>query len=121
MNVALVPVKSLAASKSRLLPQLGFETARQLSVAMLADVLEALLAVPELTRVAVVTPDDEVVLVEADLSRPPRAYGIRESYTPGDRIEHPTLGMGVVQALAGAGKISVLFNEKTSLLVHERI
>ena len=60
MNVALVPVKSLAASKSRLLPHLGFETARQLSVAMLADVLEALLAVPELTRVAVVTPDDGV-------------------------------------------------------------
>jgi hypothetical protein len=66
-------------------------------------------------------PGDEVMLIEADLSRSPRAYGIRESYTPGDRIEHPTLGMGVVQALAGAGKISVLFNEKTSLLVHERV
>ena len=66
-------------------------------------------------------PGDELVLIEADLSRPPRSYGIRESYTPGDRIEHPTLGTGVVQALAGTGKISVLFSDKTSLLVHERV
>jgi hypothetical protein len=63
----------------------------------------------------------ENVLVEADLSRPPRSYGIRESYSPGDRIDHPTLGLGVVQSLAGVGKISVLFNEKKSLLIHERV
>jgi hypothetical protein len=63
---------------------------------------------------------EEDVLVEADLSRPPRVYGIRESYTPGDRIEHPTLGSGVVQAIAGVGKIAVLFDDKKSLLVHER-
>jgi hypothetical protein len=63
---------------------------------------------------------EEFVLIEADLSRPPRQYGIRESYEPGDRIDHPTLGMGVVQLIAGVGKISVLFDEKTSLLVHER-
>jgi hypothetical protein len=62
----------------------------------------------------------EDVLVEADLSRPPRSYGIRESYSPGDRINHPTLGLGVVQSLAGVGKISVLFDEKKSLLIHER-
>ncbi len=62
----------------------------------------------------------ENVIVDADLSRPPRRYGIRESYLPGDRIDHPTLGMGVVQAIAGVGKISVLFDEKKSLLVHER-
>ena len=36
------------------------------------------------------------VVVEADLSRPVRAYGPHESYHPGDRIEHPTLGLGVV-------------------------
>jgi hypothetical protein len=62
----------------------------------------------------------EAVIIEPDLSRPPRQYGIRESYTPGDRIDHPTLGLGVVQLIAGVGKISVLFDEKTSLLVHER-
>ncbi|MFP6605820.1 MAG: hypothetical protein VCC19_04540 [Myxococcota bacterium] len=63
---------------------------------------------------------DENAIVEADLSRPLRDYGIRESYTPGDRISHPTLGMGVVQAIAGVGKITVLFDETKSLLVHER-
>ena len=63
---------------------------------------------------------DEDVLVEADLSRPARSYGIRESYSPGDRIDHPTLGLGVVQAIAGVGKISVLFDDRKSLLVHER-
>jgi hypothetical protein len=63
---------------------------------------------------------EEDIIIEADLSRPTRHYGIRESYTPGDRIEHPTLGLGVVQTIAGVGKISVLFDEKKSLLVHER-
>jgi len=63
---------------------------------------------------------DEDQLVEPDLTRPPRDYRIRESYAPGDRIRHPTLGLGVVQSLAGVGKINVLFDEKKSLLVHER-
>ena len=63
---------------------------------------------------------EEDVIIEPDLSRPPRVYTIRESYEPGDRIEHPTLGVGVVQAIAGVGKISVLFDDRKSLLVHER-
>jgi hypothetical protein len=63
---------------------------------------------------------EEDRVVAPDLSRPPRDYRLRESYAPGDRINHPTLGMGVVQSLAGVGKISVLFDEKKSLLVHER-
>lgn len=64
--------------------------------------------------------NEEDLIVEADLSRPPRNYGIRESYAPGDRINHPTLGMGVVQSLTGVGKINVLFDDKKLLLVHER-
>ena len=62
----------------------------------------------------------EDVIVEADLSRPVRPYGITDSFASGDRIQHPTLGMGVVQGEAGPGKIHVLFGEKKSLLVHER-
>jgi 2-phospho-L-lactate guanylyltransferase len=57
---AVVPVKALAASKSRLLPHLGREASMRLSLAMLGDVLEALLRVPGLAPVAVVTPDAEV-------------------------------------------------------------
>jgi 2-phospho-L-lactate guanylyltransferase len=57
---AVVPVKSLAASKSRLIPHLGSRAAHRLSIAMLEDVLEALRGVPRLERVAVVTPDADV-------------------------------------------------------------
>jgi hypothetical protein len=59
-------------------------------------------------------------VVEADLSRPIRGYALTESYAPGDRIAHPKLGNGVVQGVAGPGKIRVRFDEKNSLLVHER-
>jgi 2-phospho-L-lactate guanylyltransferase len=57
---AVVPVKSLDAPKSRLRPHLGEQGVRELTLAMLADVLEALLAVPELSGVAVTTPDARV-------------------------------------------------------------
>ncbi|MBW2269370.1 MAG: 2-phospho-L-lactate guanylyltransferase [Deltaproteobacteria bacterium] len=60
MIAAVVPVKSLDASKSRLLPRLGSEGARRLALAMLEDVIEALHAVPEIDVVAVTTPDIEV-------------------------------------------------------------
>jgi 2-phospho-L-lactate guanylyltransferase len=57
---AVVPVKTLAASKSRLSPHLGQDGVERLAVAMLEDVLEALLASVGLSRVAVVTPDENV-------------------------------------------------------------
>jgi len=59
-------------------------------------------------------------IVEADLSRPIRAYALHESFSAGDRIDHPKLGLGVVQAIAGPRKIRVRFEEKDSILVHER-
>ena len=65
MIVAVVPVKSLDATKSRLLPRLGAEGVRRLSLAMLGDVVEALRGVPEIDRIAVATPDIEVAS-EAD-------------------------------------------------------
>ena len=46
-------------------------------------------------------PADEIV--EADLSRPVRPYSIRESFAAGDRIQHKTLGDGVVQGEAVQG------------------
>lgn len=59
-------------------------------------------------------------IVEADPSRPVRRYQTTDSYTPGDSIDHPTLGIGVVQRSAGAGKIKVLFDDTPRLLIHER-
>jgi hypothetical protein len=58
-------------------------------------------------------------VVEADLERPVRSYGPHESYHPGDRIEHPTLGLGVVQKCF-PGKVEVRFGESISRLVAGR-
>lgn len=59
-------------------------------------------------------------VVEADPSRPVRSYSLSDSYAPGDRIEHPKLGLGVVQAVAGPNKIRVRFDGRNAILVHER-
>jgi 2-phospho-L-lactate guanylyltransferase len=60
MPAAVVPVKSLAAGKSRLAAALGRGPAEALALAMLADVLAALARVPGLDALAVVTPDRDV-------------------------------------------------------------
>ncbi|MEZ4292575.1 MAG: 2-phospho-L-lactate guanylyltransferase [Myxococcota bacterium] len=57
MTIALVPVKRLEQSKSRLLPHLPDARRQALTLAMLEDLLEALAATPGLDRVAVTTPD----------------------------------------------------------------
>jgi len=64
--------------------------------------------------------DSAPTVVDADPSRPPRTYDTSETYAPGDTIVHPQLGTGIVQSIAGRGKIAVLFGEETKLLVHER-
>ncbi len=63
---AVVPVKTLAETKSRLSPYLGRGGVERLAVAMLGDVLEALLRAQGLDRVAVVTPDANVARAAID-------------------------------------------------------
>ena len=79
MSLAVVPVKALAASKSRLLPELEQEQLEALSLAMLSDVLAALLSTPSLDRVVTLTPDSAV----ADKAR---ALGA-------DALERPDAGL----------------------------
>lgn len=69
-------------------------------------------------RPKVIDPAD--IPVEPDLSRPVRTYAISEVFERGERIEHRTLGLGIVQGIAGNGKINVLFGERKSVLVHGR-
>jgi 2-phospho-L-lactate guanylyltransferase len=57
---AVVPVKMLAASKSRLLARGDRKAVRELCLAMMADVVEALRGAGGLARIAVVTPDPDV-------------------------------------------------------------
>ena len=66
MIAALVPVKALASSKSRLFPQLGRPALERLTIAMLCDVLTALQELPALDRIAVVTPDSKVAQTAVD-------------------------------------------------------
>ncbi len=62
----------------------------------------------------------EPEIVEADPSRPPRSYSARDAYMAGDTIDHPTLGRGVVQGVAGPTKVNVLFDGVKRVLVHGR-
>lgn len=68
------------------------------------------------SRTAVAEPE----IIEPDLSRPVRGYKLNDAYEAGDRIEHPTLGLGVVQGVAGPTKIAVLFDGEKKVLVHDR-
>ncbi|HEY8495126.1 MAG TPA: hypothetical protein VIN04_14635 [Myxococcota bacterium] len=67
-------------------------------------------------RVAAAAP-----LVAPDLARAPRPYDARESYQPGDRVEHPAFGPGVVERLLGANKVQVFFSSGSRVLVHRRL
>jgi len=60
MTTAVIPVKSLGAGKSRLLPELPRDQLDALCLAMLEDLIGALQATPALARVAVATPDDRI-------------------------------------------------------------
>ena len=59
-------------------------------------------------------------LVEADMSRPVRQYVSSDSYAIGDRIEHASLGPGVVDLVRGPSKIQVFFSDGHRVLVHQR-
>lgn len=60
MSIALIPVKGLEQSKSRLLSHLPDDQRQALTLAMLADLIEALAASNGLDRIAVTTPDATV-------------------------------------------------------------
>lgn len=60
MTAAIVPVKHLAAGKSRLAKSLGRDGAERLALAMLEDVVAALRGVRGLGAIGVVTPDPAV-------------------------------------------------------------
>lgn len=60
MSIALIPVKRLEESKSRLLPQLPDARRQALTLAMLEDLIESLTRTPGIDRIAVTTPDPVV-------------------------------------------------------------
>ncbi len=60
MSAALIPVKDLSGSKTRMAPELGRNELDALCLAMLGDLIEALESARRVERVAVVTPDERV-------------------------------------------------------------
>ena len=51
-----------------------------------------------------------------DPSKPPRTYAPRDSYVAGERVAHPTFGVGVVSGSPGAGKVEVVFGSSARVL-----
>lgn len=88
MIAALVPVKGLAEAKGRLAAVLSAQERRRLTLAMLADVLTALLGAASIACVAVVSPDPAVLAEAARLG----ALGVQEP--PGRRGMNAALAHG---------------------------
>ena len=86
MIAALVPVKALARSKSRLRPALSDDQRQALVMAMLEDVVGLLARVPAIATTAVVSPDADVLAFARHLGaqairEPPRPRGLNAALT----------------------------------------
>jgi hypothetical protein len=51
-----------------------------------------------------------------DPAKPPRPYAPRDSFAAGDRLTHPTFGLGVVAGSPGSGKVEVVFPSGSRVL-----
>jgi 2-phospho-L-lactate guanylyltransferase len=83
---ALVPVKALRHSKSRLRPMLSDGQRQALVMAMLEDVLRLLAGVPAIAATAVVSPDADVLAFASrhgaqPIQEPPRSRGLNAALT----------------------------------------
>jgi hypothetical protein len=56
-----------------------------------------------------------------DPAKPPRAYAARDNYVAGERVSHPTFGIGVVAGSPGAGKVDVVFTGGARVLACAKV
>ncbi len=123
MNAAVVPIKSLAAGKSRLEGALDRAQLETLCLAMMEDVVAALLASGALDRVVVATPDTAAadaarrLGAEAFLGPDPGLNAAIESATARLADDGATLVMTVLGDVAGAvpGDFARLVDETRAL------
>jgi 2-phospho-L-lactate/phosphoenolpyruvate guanylyltransferase len=119
LSIALVPVKRLEQSKSRMLSHLPNERRQALTLAMLADLLEALSETRGLDRIAVTTPDSVVAALARSagaevLMRP--EPGLNEALEDGIRRLEPAADEPVMIVLGDvAGALAADFETLLSL------
>jgi hypothetical protein len=58
--------------------------------------------------------------VAADLSRPVKPYSFDGEFSPGDRVEHPKFGEGVVELTNEPGKMQVFFADGRRVLARAK-
>jgi hypothetical protein len=68
----------------------------------------------------VATPRRDVPLIEPNLDLPVRDYAMSATYQPGERIEHPKFGQGVVENFPEPGKMNVFFEDGRRTLAFAR-
>ena len=93
-TVAILPVKSFGRAKQRL--GQAFPDRPALAAAMVADVLDALAAVPSLDGVIVVTAEPIAARIATEL-------GVQVVHDPAESGQSDAAARGVAAALAGAG------------------
>jgi hypothetical protein len=49
-----------------------------------------------------------------------KTYSSKDTYEPGDVLQHPTFGFGVATAVKDGTKIEVLFESGSKVLIHGR-
>jgi hypothetical protein len=67
------------------------------------------------------TPAAAPELPAFDPAKPPRTYAARDSYIAGERVAHPTFGVGIVAGSPGAGKVEVVFGSATRVLACAKV
>jgi len=58
------------------------------------------------------------VLLNESSAETTKSYSPKETYQPGDVLQHPSFGLGVTTAVKGGTKIEVLFEGGVKLLIH---
>jgi hypothetical protein len=55
------------------------------------------------------TPVPATPIPAFDPGKPPRPYAPKDLYAPGERVDHPSFGTGVVTGSPGPGKVEIAF------------
>lgn len=59
-------------------------------------------------------------MVAADMTTPPVPYTATGSYKPGQRVEHPAFGPGVVERVLASNKVQIFFATGSRVLAQRR-